>query len=242
MRNYSEAERYYQLAAALAPEAPAAHRDLLRVRLATTGDTLAARDYLERLPRTLTPRVRITLEAELAYYRRDFERALRPREGEGPGGGSHERLAILYHLMGDQEMRDLHADSLRIVSEATLAAARANPGPVQTGVVARAHAKLGIAYALLGEGVNASMEGSSAVIHLPVFTDAYEGAEHVRDLAVIYALIGAPDLALEQLETALMVPSPVTRVELELDPLFDAVRELPGFQELVLSQGQDQRP
>ena len=38
MRRFDEAERYFQLAATLAPEVTTAHRDLLRVRLASTGD------------------------------------------------------------------------------------------------------------------------------------------------------------------------------------------------------------
>jgi tetratricopeptide (TPR) repeat protein len=95
------------------------------------------------------------------------------------------------------------------------------PGPVQAGVMARAHAKLGIAYALLGEDINAWMEGSSAVSLVPLSADAYEGADHMRDLAVVYTLIGELDLAVQQLEAALSVPSPLNRLDLLLDPVFD---------------------
>jgi hypothetical protein len=137
--------------------------------------------------------------------------------------------------MGREDLRDLHADSLRMTSMAVLDAARANPGPVQAGVMARAHAKLGIAYALLGQDINAWVEGSSAVSLVPLSTDAYEGADHMRDLAVVYTLIGELDLAVQQLEAALSVPSPLNRLDLLMDPVFDPLRGQPGYESLVAS-------
>ncbi len=249
MRRYEEADAAYLLASALAPEVPGAHRDRLKVRLAMTQDTVAAREFVEELRGSVNPLVRSVLEADLAYYRGDFQGALgpqRPMNASRPGGPSgereaqlqrlprsHERLAILYHFIGDTDLRDAHADSLRLASEAVLEAARANPGPVQTGVRARAQAKLGIAYALLGEGFSALSEGFTAVSNLPVSVDAYEGADHLRDLAVALAILGDADLALENLQMALSVPSTLTRADLLLDPIFRPLRDHPRFQELV---------
>ena len=62
---------------------------------------------------------------------------------------------------------------------------------MQNRVIASAHAKLGIAYALLGESFSAVAEGSKAVSRLSVSDDAYDGANHLRDLVLIYTLIGA---------------------------------------------------
>jgi hypothetical protein len=63
--------------------------------------------------------------------------------------------------------------------------------------------------------------------------DAYEGAYHLRDLAVALAILGDADLALENLEMALSVPSTLTRADLLLDPIFRPLRDHPRFQELV---------
>jgi TolB-like protein/Flp pilus assembly protein TadD len=231
MRRYEDAESAYQLAGRLAPEVPAVHRDGLRVRLVMTGDTVAAREYLEELPRNINPSILSMLEADLAYYRGDFRRAL---DAQGPRSGrSHERLAILYHLMGNEALRDAHADSLRAASQAVLDAAAATPGPDQTGVKARAHAKLGIAYALLGQGLAALTEGFTAVSSLSITADAYEGGNHLRDLALAMTILGETELALEQLETAFSVPSPLTRADLVLDPVFRTLRDHPRFQELL---------
>jgi hypothetical protein len=145
----------------------------------------------------------------------------------------HERQALLYHLLGEDELRNAHADSLRMSSQEVLDSVQANPGPAQSGVTARAHAKLGLAYALLGESRMAILEGSTAVASLSVSDDAYAGADHLRDLVLIYTLIGWTDLAIQELRTALSIPSPLTRVELVLDPLFAPLRDHPSFPELL---------
>jgi hypothetical protein len=135
--------------------------------------------------------------------------------------------------MGNEALRDAHADSLRAASQAVLDAAAATPGPDQTGVKARAHAKLGIAYALLGQGLAALTEGFTAVSSLSITADAYEGGNHLRDLALAMTILGETELALEQLETAFSVPSPLTRADLVLDPVFRTLRDHPRFQELL---------
>jgi TolB-like protein/Tfp pilus assembly protein PilF len=253
MREYPQAERVLRQAAALAPDVATTYQEMLRVRLAATGDTAEARAVIDEVPRNIQPTVRGILEAQLAYFTRDYERALpafRARGGERAEEGAlrerfagslpralravpYERMAIVYHLQGDDERAAQFADSLRLANEAVLEAAEANPGPVQTGVIARAHAKLGLAHALLGEGIRAYFEGSSAVSQLPVSVDAYEGAEHLRDLALVYTLIGETDLAVQELEAALAVPSPVSAGELRLDPVFDPLRGDPRFQALL---------
>jgi len=246
MRRWEQAEEYLRLAASLAPDAPAPYQDLLRIRLASGGDTVAARTFVESLPETAPAPLRSLLQSQLAYYRGDIQGALeqggdRPRPargrlqeagGSGRAGGDHERLAILYHLLGEEDLRDAHADSLRMSSQAALDAATSNLGPVQSGVLARAHAKLGVAYALLGESIPAASEGSTAVSSLSIQDDAYAGADHLKDLVLIYTLIGATDLAVQELRTALSVPSPLTSVELTLDPVFAPLRSHPSYAEL----------
>lgn len=245
MRSWDKAEEFLRLAVSLAPDAPAPYQDLLRIRLAAEGDTVAARAFVESLPETAPAPVRALLRSQLAYYRGDLQNALGLQamrssqargRGSGPMGGAgmdHERLAIIYHLLGDEALRDAHADTLRMNSQVVLDSAATKLGPVQRGVLARAHAKLGLAYALLGESLPAVAEGSTAVSSLSIQDDAYAGADHLKDLVLIYTLIGATDLAVEELRTALSVPSPLTLVELVLDPVFAPLRESSGYPELL---------
>jgi hypothetical protein len=157
---------------------------------------------------------------------------------------SHESLALAYHLLGDEEMTALYADSLRMAMEAVLDAAGRTIGPVQSNVVAQAHAKLGIAHALLGNWAAAVREGTRATSMVPVgaegysgtvhLIDAFSGTVHLQDLAVTYALIGEQEGAIDQLEVAVTVPSLVTASELRLNPLYDTLRDNPRFQTLLL--------
>ncbi len=231
MRRYEEAESAFELAATLAPEVPQVHRDRLRARLLATGDTVAAREFVEDLPEAIPLRIRELLSADVAYYRGDYVAAL-VRAGT-TRRVPLERSALLYHLLDRTEERDLHADSLLQASQAILDAVESNPGPVQAGVMARAQAKLGLAYALKGDTYRAVRESLTATSTLPLTSDAYEGANLLRDLVATFVLSGMVDLALEPLETALTVPSPLTPVDLRLDPLFRPLQEHPAVQALL---------
>jgi len=71
----------------------------------------------------------------------------------------------------------------------------------------RYHSALGIAYAGLGQKADALKEGEKAVELLPMAVDAVYGIQYLIDLAVIYTMVGEPDLAMNQLEYLLTVPS-----------------------------------
>ncbi|MGW8268545.1 MAG: TPR end-of-group domain-containing protein, partial [Longimicrobiales bacterium] len=76
-------------------------------------------------------------------------------------------------------------------------------------------------------------EGFTAVSSLPISADAYEGANHLRDLAATLSILGDEEMAIEQLEAALAVPSTLTRADLTLDPIFRPLRDSPRFQALL---------
>ena len=63
--------------------------------------------------------------------------------------------------------------------------------------------------------------------------DVMIGAYREYDLAVVYALTGHSDEALDRLEMLLSIPSLVTTTVLDLDPTWDPIRDEPRFQALV---------
>ena len=97
----------------------------------------------------------------------------------------------------------------------------------------RYHSALGIVYAGLGKKEEAIKEGLKAVALLPVSKDAVYGIAHVQDLAIIYTMLGESDLALDQLDQLLSMPSWITPVWLEWDIRFSPLKNHPRYKELL---------
>jgi serine/threonine-protein kinase len=69
----------------------------------------------------------------------------------------------------------------------------------------------------------------------PVEKDFYIGPLQVEHLASIYAQLGESDLAVDQLEYLLSIPSKISIPVLRLDPIWDPLRDHPRFQALLES-------
>jgi len=92
---------------------------------------------------------------------------------------------------------------------------------------------LGLIDAALGRKDEAIREGRRAVELLPITKDSIDGAELAKHLAVIYALVGEKDLAIQQIETTLKIPSTLSYGRLKLHPYWDALRSDPRFEKIV---------
>ena len=97
---------------------------------------------------------------------------------------------------------------------------------------------LGLIDAALGRKDEATQEGRRAQQLLPVTKDAVKGQVIMEFLAVIYALTGEKDLAVDQLEVALRSPVSYTFCRyghLRLNPFWDPLRGDSRFEKLVAS-------
>jgi len=87
----------------------------------------------------------------------------------------------------------------------------------------------GAAFALIGRAMGA----------MPIDKDALDGPVPIDILARVAAQMGEPDRAIAALERLLSIPSPslppLTTALLQLDPMFDPLRNDPRFQKLVAS-------
>ena len=92
---------------------------------------------------------------------------------------------------------------------------------------------LGLIDAALGRRDEAISEGSRAVELLPTTKDSIDGAEMMKYLGVIYALVGAKDLAIQQIAATLQIPSTLSYGNLKLHPYWDALRGDPRFEKIV---------
>jgi serine/threonine-protein kinase len=103
----------------------------------------------------------------------------------------------------------------------------------------RYHSALGIAYAGLGKKEEAIKEGLKAVTLLPVSKDAVYGVAHAQDLAIIYTRLGEYDLAFNQLDQLLSIPSWITPVWIGWEIRFAPLKSHNGYKKLLTNHAID---
>jgi serine/threonine-protein kinase len=97
----------------------------------------------------------------------------------------------------------------------------------------RALCLLGLIDAGLGRKEEALREGWRAVELLPVEKDAWVGPDLVEHLAMMAAWVGDKELAFEQLESIIRLPSFLSYGELKLMPFWDPLRDDPRFEKIL---------
>jgi tetratricopeptide (TPR) repeat protein len=224
---YAEADRYFDLSISLAPDQQHAYLDKVDNYISWRGDTKLARDVLEKMP----GKRRDVQEWSLKLWRleRNYEAILDLASSESRSSTREAATLALwaasaYRLMGELELAHVSYDSARSILEQELDAHADDY---------RIHSTLGIAYAGLGRKEDAIREGKRGVELMPVSKDAFSGPVTVRDLAVIYAMVGQYDAALDEIEYLLSITGWWSVQDLRLDPIWDPLREHPRFQALL---------
>jgi len=104
------------------------------------------------------------------------------------------------------------------------------------------HAELGRLYAYLHRKEEAIREGRRAIELEPETQNAFHGAAHAANLALVYALVGESDQAITLIERLLSTPGPVevsdypnniTLADLQLGWEWDSLRNNPRFQKIL---------
>jgi len=245
MRRYEEAERDFDQTISLAPQIPYGYIGKARVLLARDGDVDAAKQVMSEMSR----RVNIADVAEsqvtqvpdyfteLRTCPETFTEAFDAFES-GPMerfrriqpaaiATTHLSRAEVYEAKGDRRSAIARYDSARVYYERII---RSNP---ESAYICFYHVALGLAYAGLGRKEEAIREGEEAVRMMPISKDAVVGAELVGFLPEIYVMCGEYEAAIDQIETALSVPSFVSAGLLRIDPIWDPLRSNPRFRRLV---------
>ena len=78
-------------------------------------------------------------------------------------------------------------------------------------------------------------EARDACDMYPISKDALTGVELITNLAIVYALTGEKDRAVEQLEIVNKLPGGPTYGQLRLDPEWESLRGDPRFEKIVAS-------
>jgi len=131
---------------------------------------------------------------------------------------------LVYKYKNEPGLSKTYFESSRILLEKML---KENPNDE------RLHSSLGIVYAGLGENEKAISEGKKGIELLPLEKEAYKGYYREWDMAIIYTLTGDYNNALRQIDFILSIPGAFSVNQLKLDPLYDPIRNLPGYKAII---------
>ncbi len=239
LRRFEEARPYLDQAIALSPEFGSPYYDKA-IQYVGSGDTERARQvFAEGAERGVFPSYSwawIWLETLDGRFQAALS-GLRERPADVPRVGDPGSLetqfrvatanvwyGTLYGLLGDSARARSHWDSARVGLEGRVAAEPED---------SRLHSALGIAYASLGWKEEAVRQGRLGVALMPMNMEAYRGAYRVEDLARIYATVGEPDAAIDELEFLLSRPGVMTVGRLRLEPWWKPLHGHSRFEALL---------
>ncbi len=241
LREYELARETYERALTLAPDHQNVRHLLAHLAMWGEGDPEPLRrNVSERCSESCERRGTWAIDRWLiALADQDYEAAIEvvsdpALEAVDIGGLGPKPLlrAMAYHLAGDAERALPAFDSARVILEELVADRPDDPGM---------HAALGFAYAGLGRKDAAVRAGRRATELMPIERDAFFGPGPVLDLAWIYAMVGQPDAAIDQLERYLSVPAPWSVRGLAAHPFARPLRDHPRFQALLEEYEQARR-
>jgi serine/threonine-protein kinase len=135
--------------------------------------------------------------------------------------------ARLYRLMGQENEADVHFETARAELEAKVADDPLDP---------RFQGTLAVTYAALGMREDALASVRRARELQPRSADAWKAAGRVYENALVWLFLGENDRALDELEDLMNAYySRHNPRDIDLDPVWDPIRDNPRFQALVAS-------
>ena len=238
MGEYSEAEEYYDRAIFLAPDEALAYQGKARLYIVREGDIKGARTILNEASQNVgdTKELRdldwhiVFVEMCAEEYDRALEQLSLRSEANDTMLSFTPRVlkrAEIYWCIGRNELAKRDYESARGILEAKI---REQPEDDRSF---RYHSALGIAYAGLGQEQEAIRAHQRSVELRQKY--GQRGSRQVRDLARIYAMVGKPDEAIDQIEILLEKPPGLSIPLLRIDPIWIPLREHPGFKKLLQS-------
>jgi TolB-like protein/Tfp pilus assembly protein PilF len=240
LRQWSDAKRAASRSLALEPQTSVlAQRALILANINGDGDVNAAARVVKEMEPGRRLRVNevtgtvasIIGEATyVAVLQRDFDAAFRSWEADSSEQSQHrERLAArtaLGVIAGSAASRTDEAEEARTLLEARLSE-RPNDR--------RAMMQLSWVYLALGRRPDAIRMAEAAARSLPVENDHVSGTIVATGLAEIEARVGDRNRAIAAVRDLLAIPAgqSMSIQRLKLDPVWDPIRNDPGFQQLL---------
>ena len=225
LRRYDDESALFERAAEVNP-VTRNYSQMVRAQIELSrGDLKTAHSLLGSLPADYDPDGQMTYtRLTLALYERDFDRAAKIlaswKQPELVGNAGMQLPAsywqgVIARGKGDEAAAKQSLGRARTAIEGKLAGRQDDPILFAT---------LGLIDAGLGRKEDAVREGRRAVELRPISQDADDGATLLGSLAMIYALAGEANAAIDQLAFLAKTPGGPAYGQLKYDPAWDAVR------------------
>jgi len=237
LRNYDAANKTIDRALTLNPTALELWEVKSKLAIADKGDfSVAERGFAAVKSVQMTNAQKVTVasgRAEVFFLERKYQDGLEAAErlpddqlAGYPGGLWSKYYYIGFARKALQDQPGARAAFLRARSAAE-DALKQNPD------AAKLHMQLAKALAHLGEKDAALAEAQRASELQPESKDAFEGPDITEGVAQVQTIVGENNRAIEILDGLLSRPSGVTVQMLKINPIWDSLRNHPGFQALL---------
>ena len=229
---YDEARMYLDRVTALAPEFLEGYIQRARVVINASGDLATAKRILREAEERIPPAAwRSTmLDFSRILHHPDLDNLLdRIRPGMyGLDSTSYHHLkGTMLLQLGRTSAASVQFDSARRRLERIR-----QDFPDQAWV----YGQLGVAYAVLKRPDDAVRAAERGVELQSPSEDAFDGPERLTTLALVHALLGNDEKAIEYYSQVLAMPSWTSPTSLRVEPLLARLRTNPAFQRLVDAQ------
>jgi tetratricopeptide (TPR) repeat protein len=220
-----QAEQYFNIAISLAPDTIGAYENKVKAYLKRTGDTKTARNLITKIPDEDIRKEYLQL---IEFLDRDYQAAvdLLPLK-RFTSYGNHIVAGDCYRLMNKSSGAHASYNAARIVVERLLQKDANNY---------KLHVSMSLAFAGLNQKEKAIHEAKKAVELYPISIDAVLGPGVLRNLAVVYVMVGEYEAAMDQIEYLLSIPTAMDLTSvpmLRIDPTWDPLRSHPRFQKIL---------
>ncbi|MCK4826658.1 tetratricopeptide repeat protein, partial [bacterium] len=234
MRNYNEAERFYNQAISLAPDWPTPYHFKALLYLSWYGSKEKSQQVYEEALIRMNPTDFIS-KSQMSEERTLWKiidnkyllNLLKTTKNHFLTNSELYYLfkAELYDRLKQPQRAYSYYDSSRVVLENKLKKLN------KDGSI---HINLALSYGGMGKKNKAIEEGNLALKLLPMSKDANEAPLIIKYYAQLLTNVGEYDAAIDQLEVLVSImSSKVTVPWLRVDPTWDIIRDNPRFQELT---------
>jgi serine/threonine protein kinase/Tfp pilus assembly protein PilF len=230
LRRYAEAESFLDRAIEVAPGYVSPYVTKADNVLSWKGDIRAARKIIDRMPnKELHTYTVIWFFQEI--FERNYDAAIARLDGTSIDVFQEEAhyvpktllRAYALSLKKDPSSRTFYEKARTFLEEKVK----------ENADVSAVHMALGMAYAGLGRKEDAIKEGKRGLELAPLSKDAFMGPSYVFDMAQIYVKVGEYDRALDQIELLFSIPSTMSVHWLEIDPVWEPLRSLPRYKQII---------